>query len=147
MFPSRLTVTLRPSWPQKSLLVLLHLIAGAALGLSDCPASWHLSGYCILAFSLWFHLRYYQAVMINATPDGGLSIRAQGAWRMTTIKDIGLLHPWIIIRHTLNGRKVENILIGPDTIHPDELRRLHVWLEWRAKVGQADDQSVVQRAS
>jgi toxin CptA len=43
-------------------------------------------------------------------------------------------HPWLTVLRLADGHGTYRLVIAPDSATPEELRRLRVWLRWRAEV-------------
>ena len=49
-------------------------------------------------------------------------------------------HPWLTVLRLAHEQGVHRLVIAPDSAAPEKLRRLRVWLRWRAEVsGGAGD--------
>lgn len=73
--------------------------------------------------------------------DGLLSVRFNGqeqAYFPMLLKSGATVHPWLTVLRLQYEAHPLNLIITPDSIDPDDFRRLRVWLKWRAIYGRPD---------
>ena len=70
---------------------------------------------------------------LRLRPDGGVAWRAgDGGWHTTPEVSGGTLVPWLtVIGLKEDGRRLQPLLLLPDSLESDKLRELRVWLRWR----------------
>jgi toxin CptA len=48
-------------------------------------------------------------------------------------------HPWLTVLRLADERNTFRVVIAPDSVAPEEFRRLRVWLRWRLEVSDGRD--------
>ena len=110
---------------------------------------------CVLPVSLPFKLSFIIVIGLTATvsvrrhallktaksfcvlqmqPDGGIeALRVDGEWTRAEVSPQSTLFPWLVVLllKTPARRSPQAILILPDSLTADELRKLRSWLRLR----------------
>jgi len=136
--PVRLSVRLQPSPIFAALIVVLHVLAGIALGVS-------LEGAALALALAGVALSALRAAgdALGRWPDSALTIElredGRAAWRdrrerwhEAAIGGGGYASPWLIVVPLAGpGRVRKWIVIGPDAASASDRRSLRSWLLWR----------------
>jgi toxin CptA len=144
-----LRLRLRPSRQLAWLLGAGHAAAGSVCWVA--PIAWWLSlGLSLtvaasLALSLRQVTRGWSGVELR--PDGTAAVLdGQGRWSEARILESSFVSPALTILNLAmaEARLPRSLVVAPDALPAEELRRLRVWLRWRAaraEVAQADNQT------
>ncbi|MCB5189358.1 hypothetical protein LG198_01265 [Methylobacillus arboreus] len=132
------TLILEPSRWLACLFVLMGMVAGFAIMLLPWP--WWLKAMllpCIIAVTAW-HIwrdarRRHPAspVMIELNHEGKLWLTMRNDTRHTAeVRSSSLVTPSLTVLNLKLDHGKATCLIVPDSVDPDEFRRLRVWLRW-----------------
>ncbi|MCP5278857.1 MAG: hypothetical protein H6935_10925 [Thiobacillus sp.] len=138
MFPLPLTLVAAPSKALRNGLLGMHAIGLVALWLSDLTT--HLQamlGLLLLASGTW-RLRTPHSLTLAFHRDGQFAIQMHGARLPSALGLQQAILPWIVVlRYRLGDRgRTRQHLLLPDCLPDQDLRRLRVWLKWRARKGR-----------
>ena len=123
------------------LLALLHLLAlfSASVSLEGWPLAVIGVGVCLSATgSIGDALRRWprSALEIELRDDGGAAWRdRRGAWHEGRSTSPNYVSPWLVIAAlAVPGAPRRLLVLTPDAADPEDLRKLRLWLRWRASV-------------
>jgi toxin CptA len=146
-----LRVAFAPSPSLATLLVIVHLIAGACV-LAVLPAWWVaaiLTG--ALCASLVWHLRR-DALRLSSDAVIEITLREHGRCELLTrggavlegtVAGSSFVSPWLTVVNVRleGGRRLRSVVVMPDCAAAEERRRLRVWLRYRAQPEMPDSPS------
>ncbi len=132
---------LAPSWWLAAILAAGHIGVAALILILEISVVWRVVVLVVLLAS-WIYevrmaalLRAADAVIaLKITPDNALSIQLRNsAWHDcevlgSTCVTAGLT---VINLRQAGRRRLRNVVLLPDSMPPDDYRRLRVWLRWR----------------
>jgi len=69
---------------------------------------------------------------LKLRPDGGVAWRVgDGTWHTAPEVSGGTLAPWLmVIGLKEDGRRLQPLLVLPDSLDGDQLRELRIWVRW-----------------
>lgn len=138
-FPLPLLLVVTPSRRLRIGLAGLHGAGLAAVLLAAlAPAVQAGLGLAVLASLAW-HLRPGTATRLRCQADGGLAVELGTTWVTASRVRHHVLTPDLILLHVRLGRAARRLLILPDGLPADDLRRLRVWLRWCAAAGETGE--------
>jgi len=75
--------------------------------------------------------------------DGGISGLVIGASEFSPARLLpgASAHPWLTVMRLAHAEGMWLIVVAPDSVAPDEFRRLRVWLRWRASLSDGSGDS------
>lgn len=126
---------LRPSRIARAALLIVFMTALGAIAWADLP--WYVQiAAATLAAAIALHAwRTRTPVALRLHPDGSLEWReAAQDWRAVTLLPGSHVSPWLCVLHCRSDGRTHHLAIYPDSLHPEDYRRLRVWLRWRAQV-------------
>jgi toxin CptA len=134
MFPLPLVVTIGDSQRLRWSLAATHLCGAGAIFLAALPTDVQLTGLALLLFSLVYYWRPAPDVRLRGKPDGTLEIWRQEQWHVARLAATSVILPGCtVLRLGIGtGPWRRNLVVLPDSLPPDDFRRLRVWLRWRA---------------
>jgi len=139
MYPLPLVVTLKPSRRLRQGLLALHLLAAAAVLLADLPPLWQAGLLPVLGVSLLWHARRAAPpLVLRGKADGSLEVRRDDEWRPLELAPSSTVLPLLTVLHFKEADARRHLVILPDSLPPEDFRRLRVWLRWLG-VQPADD--------
>ncbi|MBI4291115.1 MAG: hypothetical protein HY661_06530 [Betaproteobacteria bacterium] len=121
------------------LLALLHLFAlfSAAVSLAGWPLVLVEAGVCLSAVgSIGEALQRWpgSALELELREDGGAAWRdRRGIWHEGNLRNSNYVSSWLLIV-ALAPRRL--LVLLSDAAAPEDLRKLRVWLRWRATLAQ-----------
>lgn len=140
-------LSLRPSWSLAGLLLALHGMALACLVPLEIALWIKLAIVAALAAGLvpalygTALLRSADAVVeLELRDDGSLQIARRDGTRFDAevLAATAVYAPAVLLRvKAAAGGRSRSIVVFPDTLPAQDLRRLRVWLRWRAQVSGA----------
>lgn len=135
MFPLPLVVTIRPSRRLSLAVAALHLIAGMAVWLAALPIPAQIAGSLLLAVSLAMRRHPVLETTLRGLADGTLEIRRNDAWHEIKRVSYKLVLPLITILRIqpAEDSRPRYLVMLPDSLPPEDFRRLRVWMEWLGK--------------
>lgn len=74
--------------------------------------------------------------------DGRLECRLAGGtdFLQAELLPSATVHPWLtVVPLKIDGRNKLAVVVPPDSTHPEDFRRLRIWLRWRAEFSAARD--------
>lgn len=148
MFPLPLVLTVRPSRRLRRVVTALHLLAGVALWLAAPPFPAQIAGSLLLAASLIAQTRAGPETTLRCLADGKLEIRANHAWLGNVRVSSKLALPYLTILQIEAGADFPRryLPILPDSLPPEDFRRLRGWMKWLAKTAREGAVSETSRA-
>lgn len=139
MFPLPLVVGIAPSRQLRAALGMLHLLAAVAVLLADLPPPWQAAAIVALGASLLSHWRRTAPpLVLRGKADGTLELRRDGEWLPVELAASSTVLPVLTVLHLKTGESRRHVVVLPDSLPPEDFRRLRVWLRWLG-VKQADD--------
>lgn len=134
-----LRIPLQSSPILAALLALLHALAllSAGVSLEGLPLAVAGAGVCLSAAgSLGEALRRWprSALEMELRDDGGAAWRdRRGAWHEGKIAGPNYVSSWLLIAALASpGGHRRLLVLLPDAADPEDLRKLRLWLRWRA---------------
>ncbi|MEW5893749.1 MAG: protein YgfX [Pseudomonadota bacterium] len=124
--------TLHDSRRLRGILLALHGLAGLSLLLAQLAWTWQAPGLVLVALSAVRALRPAAPITLRGLADGSLLIKEAGDWQAAELQAGSLVHPGLCVLRLRVADKTRTLLILPDSLEPAALRRLRVWLRWRA---------------
>lgn len=127
---------LKPSRQLRGYLTGLLALAAVALFIADLAMGWRMVGLAALALGTFVSLRPRTAARLRCHEDGRLELWDRGAWRETAPQAGMVVLPGLTVlrlRPEGLGRSLSVVAL-PDSLPAEELRRLRVWLRWRARI-------------
>ncbi|MDB5810021.1 MAG: hypothetical protein JWN94_2143 [Betaproteobacteria bacterium] len=132
---------LRPSRLLATILVLAHAAAVVLIWTVAFP-SWAASGATAVLVVQCFYLVRQRALLLGAnsataieiTSDHQLNIQSRAAdWSECDVLDTTYVTPYLtLLNYRPRGNRLaRHIALLPDSLHPDDFRKLRVWLQWR----------------
>lgn len=140
---------LRPSPRLAILLLLVHALAAAAVGLAGLPFGVTALLWILLPFSAFHLIRHHALLRASGSPlrlqtreDGSVEYQTrEGKWLRLHLLPQSTLFPFLAVlclRPAQGGRN-RALTIFSDALSPEDWRRLRVWLRWQApSLFQAD---------
>ena len=136
-----LRIGLRSSRLLAAILALAHGAAIAAVSVLDIPFAVKAVAAAGLAVN-WLILVRKQAWLqtpdaataIEISSDNMLSVQTRdGAWSECEVLGTTYVTPYLTVLNLrpADGRAVRRIVILPDSAHPEDFRKLRVWLRWK----------------
>jgi toxin CptA len=142
-----LSLSLRPSYYLATAFVLAHVLAGAAIAGIGPPFPVTIGSWFAIAANCGFAV-YRFALLRSARSIVGFELREKG--EATFVERGGRAHeghvsgssfvaPYLTVLNfrANEGRAVRHALILPDSLDPDEFRRLRVRLRWECSTTTA----------
>lgn len=136
-----LKLSLRPSRLLATLLALAHGAAIAIILLVSIPQWLQALAVTCLAVQLFIVLRRHallrapdSLVAIEIHSDNTISVQMRrGEWSNCTVLGDSYVTAYLVVLNLrqADSRAVKRVVILPDGIDAEELRRLRVWLRWR----------------
>jgi len=73
--------------------------------------------------------------------DGRISFQMAGRSDFIQVRLLpgATAHPWLTVLRLADDRGTYRVVIAPDSVAPEEFRRLRVWLRWRLEVSDGRD--------
>lgn len=137
ILPARV-VRIRPSRLQRWGLVVVALLALASIALAELPPPGRLAATLITGLVAWHAWRRPEVVALRPNPDGGLEWRAAGQdWQAANLLPDTYVTPWLCVLAFRSEGKTRRLPLYPDSLHPEDFRRLRVWLRWQARLEPA----------
>lgn len=133
--PPTRVVRIRPSSWQRLILGTAALLALAAIALADLPTLG--IGFAILfaAIVTWRAWARPHAVALRLGGDGRLEWRAVGQdWQPANLLPDSHVGPWLCVLSWRSQDSTYRLALYPDSLHPDDFRRLRTWLRWQARI-------------
>ena len=134
-----LRIPLQSSPTLASLLALLHILAlfSATVSLEGWPLALAGAGVCLSAAgSIGDALRRWprSALELELCDDGGAAWRdRRGAWHQGRIAGPSYVSSWLLIAPLSSpGERRRLLVLMPDSAEREDLRKLRLWLRWRA---------------
>ncbi len=128
-------VRIRPSRLQRLVLVGIALLAVIAIGLADLPPGGSVTAALFAVFIAWRAWRRPAVVALRLNGDGSLELRAGGEdWQAAALLPRSSVTPWLCLLAYRAQGQTHSLALYPDSLHPDDFRRLRAWLRWQAKV-------------
>lgn len=139
MFPLPLAFTIQVSRSRVRLMLIAiaHLAATFAVWSADLPQEWRLAGLGVLCASLILHAQFRADVRLRCDKDGNLAILGKAGWRPVELMHATTgLRMFILIRYREPvAHRTNSLLILPESVSPQDYRRLQVWLRWLGNRG------------
>jgi toxin CptA len=133
------SITLFPSRRLAAVLGAAHAGAMACLWVLAVPWPWKAAGTLALAASAAMViartalLRGGRAVIELRVGGGGVSYRTRdGAWHAGRLAPSSFVSPLLTIIGVEGDGRPRYVVIAPDSVEPEDFRRLRVWLKWGA---------------
>jgi toxin CptA len=124
-----------------TILAFAHVAAIAATLLVDIPMPVKAMGAAgLAAYWLVFIRRQFllltpdSAMAIEISSDNQLSIQTRrGEWGEYNVLGNTYVTPWLTVLNLRQsgGRATRRIVILPDSVDPEDFRKLRVWLRWK----------------
>lgn len=141
-YASPLRLSPRPSRILTGLLVLVHGGALVMVGLSALPLLAQLAIGAIVLLSLLLTLRQTMPVKhLTWKQDGEWVMEARdGESRQAQLHVSSYAHPWLVVLnfHVEGRRRLKSVVLFPDALPADSLRRLRVRLSLEGAVPQQE---------
>lgn len=130
-------LAMRPSRIYAGILLLAHGLALTGLWLAELPLTVRLIATGLLmmgAYVLW-RTEHVGPRGLRVTQSGQIEI-FMNDWQPAVIKGQPVALPWLVslTAQPENG-KACRLMIWPDTVDADSLRKLRVWLKWGYQAG------------
>ena len=145
-----LSLRLRPSRALMWLLAGVHVLGAGALWLAPLGAVWAVAGSLALGGHFVWVLRQHawrsaagSIVELELREDCSVSARSRaGRWLGYEVSGTSFVSPHLTVLnlHADAPWRARSVLITPDSLDADSVRRLRVWLRWRC--GGRVDRSV-----
>jgi toxin CptA len=130
-----------PSWRLAAILALGHGGVAALVLLLDIAPAWQLGILALLIASLVYELRTTAllrsakaVVALRISPDNVFSAQLRGGgWRDYEV--LGSTYVTsaltVLILRAAGARRMQSVVLLPDSMAADDFRRLRTWLRWR----------------
>jgi toxin CptA len=141
VYQAPIKLRLRPSRIGRAGLLTAALLALAAIGLADLPFPARVLAALAVGISVLRAWRPPMPLELRLQPDGRLEWRdAATSWQAASVLGSSVVNPWLsVLAWRPEGqRRVRYLVVYPDSLHPDDFRRLRVWLRWRAEIEGRD---------
>ena len=120
-------------------LVAVHAAAGIAILAAQFPWPLKFTAAALLALGGTRAVRRHATrtapdavVRLLRRPDGGwAALRADGSAMIGALGDASYIHPWLTIVGIEDGWRTLYTPVPGDALHPDDHRRLRVWVKWQ----------------
>lgn len=122
-----------PSRRAATILLGAHVLAGAAVAMAALPAVPRAGLIAaVVVHALWFSRRKQPALRLRCQAGGGLAIQDGGEAVPATLEPGSTVWPGLVVlRYRLDGqRRSQTYMLFPDSLSPDDFRRVRVWLRW-----------------
>jgi len=131
-FPARIEI--RPSRRLRAALCFVHLLAATALAISGLPIVATAVAVMVVACSLW-RCRALPPVIAYRLGDDGILSRyaADGEPVAIDLLPGAVVLAWLVVARVRDDNGRDTLLAFPDSLPAADLRRLRLWLRWRAK--------------